>query len=165
MFSRLSNRLFEKDYATRSDFNKPQQDLLDAMLLVQKSINKLNAKLAPLKVSKKALTPDVMDVLHQLDTSGVRVGKILMYLRGPGMKDPTAKDILAAAGVTMSKQFLRKLEQLVLELQKEKPEELVIKNECVVEGFKSFWYKIKSLVSSLDRKLRAIENMLHLNLL
>jgi hypothetical protein len=160
MFGDCLDKLMEDDYAKRTDFGSEQAAFIDALVSVQKSISKLEAKMKPLKANKRTLTPQIIQMLVELNQSGIRVGKILMFLRGPGVKDPTAKQIVARAKETLSNQFVKKLEIMVMDLQTVKSIELVTKTEKQLpEGFRGFMGKLRSMIFGLSSKLKTIERM------
>jgi hypothetical protein len=163
MFGDCFDKLMEDDYAKRTDFGSEQAAFIDALVSVQKSISKLEAKMKPLKANKRTLTPEIIQMLQELNQSGIRVGKILMFLRGPGTKDPTAKQIVARAKETLSPQFVKKLEIMVADLQTVKSIELVTKTEKILpEGFRGFMGKLHSMVFGLSSKLKTIERMFNM---
>ncbi len=147
----------DADYAVRKDFNKDQVAVIDGLVKIQKQINLLNIKLKPLQATQKELRPRIIEILNEIGAAGARVGKILMYLRGKGTyKDPTYKQVLAAAQKTMSKDFVRKLEAISNELQVPGKEELAVKTESIGGKLASVFAKIKSVFSNLNQSLEEI---------
>lgn len=145
----------EKEYKAPEDFTKKKREVIQALASVQKKIKTIEQKLEPLKKQKSELSSQVLEILQEAKTAGVRVDKVLAYIQEGRWQDPTYKKILEKAKAEKMHGFVKQLEELAKELIEWKEAILKVRSESRVnEGFAQ---KAKSLFKKIILAMKMLK--------
>lgn len=154
----------EKGYVDPDQMRPETVILIKELVSVQNKIRKINDKVDALKSVKKGLEPSILADLARLNAAGVRVGKILVYVRN-NVSSPSFKAVLEQVQKKLDPKVTELLQKTYEKLTKDLPPSLGVNEDAGwLDKVKSFFASIFSpAVKDIDSTLKGVESMLGMN--
>jgi len=167
----LLNRLqqvFEEDkYIQPSELDVVHQALVKELASIVRKLDRIKAQLETLRQQKKELEPEIIKKLEELEKQGVRVGKILLYVRTQ-KQIPSFKRVYEKVRAELSPEVQKLLEETYKQLTKELGKAISYKVESVQEDWRDWLMKLKDffrrifdpLLKRISGTIGSIESLL-----
>lgn len=160
LIDRLQQVFEEEKYIQPTELDVIHQALVKELASIVRKLDRIKVQLETFKGKKKELEPEIIKKLEELDKQGIRVGKILLYVRSQ-KQIPSFKRVYEKVKSELSPEVQKLLEETYKQLIKELGKSISYKVESVQEDWRDWVMRVKDFFRRIfDPFLRRISGVI-----